>query len=114
MISTRSPIPSAAIAASSTGSSARLPRGVQFGPKQRWTRYDGAASASSPGWSLRSSQTTHCLETYRYRADRRPGFNRLPDQGEIALGDDVDVALEGQRPVRGGPLRHVCHLAGDT
>src|SRR5688500_7362718 len=85
------------------GISARLPRSVQFGPKQRWTRYSPLSGHSAPGCSSPGN-------TSPQGNGRRYG---VPDQAVIVLADLMEVALKGESPVGRRPLRDVGHLLSD-
>ena len=77
---------------------------MQFGPKQRWTRYSLSADSSR-------ALAAHPPATPAPEGNRRR--DGVTDQAVIVLADFVDVALEGEGPVGRRPLGDIGHLASD-
>src|SRR5215218_6872874 len=99
MISIRSSIPARRTASSRIGRSARLPRGEQLGPKQRWTRYS----------LVRANGLVVASSTHHARGDA--GLQRVANLFVVAPTDLMDVPLKGEGPVVRRPLADIGHLA---
>src|SRR5579884_1698819 len=67
------------------------------------TRSRGDAEGETIQFSASPRLRVRLVFLRRRRRGRR-SLERALDDGEVLGGQDVDVALEGQAPVRGGPL----------